>query len=359
MRILFCIDSLTKGGAERVVSNLANYLSAKEHTVKIVTFLDSAPQYELDKKIKFISIAGEGNRFQKLKNRTKSLKKEYASFNPDIILSFLPYASLVALLANRTLHKKIIVSVRNDPKIEYRSLKYKYLKAFLYPMADGFVMQTEEMKDYFSKKIQSKAVVIANPINEIFIKNYYSGEREKVIVTVGRLYKQKNHKLLIDAFSKLPNQFHDYKLCIYGEGYLRKKLEQYIDKNGLKERVFLPGKVQDVPKAIKKAACFVLTSDYEGMPNALMEAMALGLPVISTDCPCGGPRYLIKNRINGILVKEKDVNGISNAIKMILSDQVLAEKMGKEAATIAKTLSPAKVNKKWEDYLFKIGEDRL
>ena len=356
MRIMFCIDSLTKGGAERVVSVLANWLSEKGNDIEIVTFSGLKPQYPLDKKIKVVDLnQTNGNKITKLFGRVKSLKNEYSSFNPDVILSFLPYASMIALLANKRDKRKLIVSVRNDPNTEYKPLKYKYLKHCLYPKVDGFVMQTKEMKDYFSKTIQDKSVVIPNPVSDSFLGKAYSGKRNKEIVSVGRLYEQKNHKLLIDSFSELPSRFDDYKLIIYGEGYLRNELQSYIAKKGLQNRVLLAGKVDDVANKIRKSACFVLSSDYEGMPNALMEAMALGLPVVSTDCPCGGPKELIQNGKNGVLVEIDSREELKNAIVKILDDDSFSSKISNNAQKITDVFNSDVICKKWDKTIMEIS----
>ena len=201
----------------------------------------------------------------------------------------------------------------------------------LYPLADGFVFQTKEAQEYFDKKIQKKSVIIPNPINEEFICEPYNGEREKKIVTVGRLEEQKNHKMLIKAFSKLPEGLSEYKLIIYGEGSLRPELEKQIKELNLLGRVFLPGQVDDVKNRIYKAGLFVLSSNYEGMPNALMEAMALGVPCASTDCPCGGPRFLIKNEYNGLLYNVNNELELKLAINKIIGDEELSKKISKNA----------------------------
>ena len=152
----------------------------------------------------------------------------------------------------------------------------------------------------------------------------------------------------------LPEKYKEYKLIIYGEGNSREKLEELIRELGIEKRVILPGIIEDVKEKIYKATMFVLSSRYEGMPNALMEAMALGLPVISSDCPCGGPRYLIKNEQNGILVENDNIEELKNAMETILENKEFASKIGKNANKIADTLNPYKVNKLWEKYIEKV-----
>lgn len=208
--------------------------------------------------------------------------------NPDIILSFLPRSSFRAILAAKINRKKIIVCDRADPKMEYRKLINKILMKLLYKHADAFVFQTQEQKEYFSKTIQSKSNIIGNSLNNQFLENVKSEVGlEKKIVSVGRLAASKNQKLLINAFSKVHKKFPDYKLVIYGKGPLKEELELQILKLGLEGYVLLPGVKDNIIAEIHNASLFVLTSDYEGMPNALMEAMSLGLPCISTNCSGG------------------------------------------------------------------------
>lgn len=360
MNIMFSTGCLKKGGAERVISNLANYF-VKDNDVSIVTTIKGEQYYELDKHINVYSldkVTTNENFLLKNIKRIRNLKKVIKEVKPDVIVSFLPepsYRILLLKLFNRNL--KIIVSVRNDPKIEYKSKINNMLMKLLYPKADGFVFQTSEAKDYFCRKIKNKSIVIPNPVNEIFICEPFNGKREKTIVTVGRLEKQKNHALLIDAFSKISNKYDDYKLIIYGEGSLRSELEQKIENLKIKDKVILAGQVDEINKVIYKAGMFVLSSDYEGMPNALLEAMALGLPCISTDCPCGGPREIIDNNINGILVPINDSIKLSKTIEKIILNDKKRINYSKEAnKKVSLNFNPKVINNKWKDYIKRVGE---
>lgn len=368
MKILFCIDSMTKGGAERVVSNLTDYLVKKDlkNDVYILTITNSEVDYKLNEKVKLMSLEQKitlihdetkrNNKFIKLKNfytRVKKMKEKIHKIKPDVIVSFLPYTSFIVLLANKG-KIPVIVSVRNDPVVEYSSKMYNFLMRKLYPKASGFVFQTEDAKDYFKDVIKVQSIVIPNPINPNFIvKESYKGKRKKEIVSVGRLFEQKNHKLLINAFSEITDKFPDYKLIIYGEGNERSNLEKLIKEKKLENKVFLPGLIDNVKNKIYDASLFVLSSDYEGMPNALMEAMALGLPVISTDCPCGGPKFLIKNNVNGILVEVNNVSEMKAAIEKILENKNFANKIADNACSIVTDLNPEKINYYWLNFILK------
>ena len=215
----------------------------------------------------------------------------------------------------------------------------------------GIVLQTPDARESFPKWMHKKTIILDNPLNPDFIGEYYDGEREDVIVTVGRIDRNKNQKLLIDAFMKIAEEFPKMKLIIYGDGEDRETLIKYVEKNSYQDRICLPGAVNDVKDRIKKAKVFALSSNTEGMPNALMEALALGVPCVSTDCPCGGPRMLMKGKENGILVPVGDGVKMAEAIRSILSDDELWNRYSQNAYKITKVLNPEIVNEKWEEYL--------
>ena len=357
MKILFCLGSLNRGGAERVVSNLANYF-IKYNEVSIVITSPDLPQYELDKNIIVYHLDKKresNNIIYKNLKRIYKLNKIVRKDKPDIIISFLPEPSYRVLLLKKIRKIPVIVSVRNDPNVEYKSKINNLVMKILYPLADGFVFQTEDAKNYFNKKIQSKSVIIPNSIKETFIqREIYTGEKDKIIVNIGRLEKQKNQELLIEAFNDVKDEFLDYNLYIYGEGTLKENLKNKIKEMDLENRVFLKGEVENIEEKIEKSSVFVLSSKYEGMPNALMEAMALGVPCISTDCPCGGPKFLIQNGVNGILAKVDKKEEIVQGIRKILSDENFANDISKNAIKIREKLNPKVINFKWKNYIEKI-----
>ena len=185
---------------------------------------------------------------------------------------------------------KIIVSERNDPRNFQGKTITKLVSRYLMSKADGFVFQTNDACDFY-KKYKDRSVVIPNPVADVpvILERLPNEQRDKVIVTAGRLVPQKNHEMLIKAFGKIAYRFPEYKLIIYGEGELKEKLQLLSRDLSMGDRVVFPGSVNDLHEKIKNAELFVLSSDFEGMPNALMEAMAMGITCISTDY-CGGPR---------------------------------------------------------------------
>lgn len=355
LKIFFCLGSMNRGGAERVVANLSNYFIG-DNDVSIIVTKQWKPEYNLNESIGYFVLDNEVNNKSFLSRtlcRIKKLRIILKTESPDIVIAFLPEPSFRLMVAKSFLPVKTIVSERNDPNIEYDSIIKRLLARILYSRADGFVFQTPDAKKWFSKKIQNKSVVIPNPIDEKFLCIPYTGEREKTIVTVGRLVEQKNQKLLINAFYAFHRIHKDYRLKIYGEGPLRNDLQKQIKELNLIESVALMGEVSDIKKEIYKAGMFVLTSNYEGMPNALMEAMALGVPCISTDCSIGGPKYLIKNNENGILVKMNDMDDLVLAMTKIINDERFATRISFTASCTMHNYASNSINDKWMKYIKK------
>ena len=178
------------------------------------------------------------------------------------------------------------------------------------------------------------------------------------MITVGRLSEQKNQLLLLRAFCQIMIKFPKVHVKLYGTesnaGY-QQKLIEYCRENHMEERVHFMGESDRLEKELQTAALFVLPSDYEGLPNALMEAMAMGLPVIATDCPCGGPAELIRSGENGILTPVGDVHAMKDNLQYMLKNLQNAEKMGKQAKITGEMYRPEPVLKEWEKYLISLG----
>lgn len=365
-RILLCCNTLEKGGAERVICNLANYLSNK-YEIEIATIWPSKPAYELNNKIKLHHLSDKNLRFG-LSENNYNIFKIYSNlkkctikendiiekFRPQVILSFLPTMSFITMMSNKKCAKTII-GVRNDPKHEYGSGINYYLMKKLYSKTDAFVFQTKEQKEYFDLIMKKDSEIIQNPINPDFmVKQPFALERKKEIVSVGRLNKQKNYPMLIKAFNKFYKNNNDYSLVIYGEGPERENLTNLISELNMQNHIKLPGLVDNVKDNIYDANMFVLSSIFEGMPNSLLEAMSLGLPVIATDCPCGGPKAIIKNNENGILIPNNDELALIDAMNKIASDNKFSNKLSLNAINIQKEYSVDKVNEKWDNFINKI-----
>lgn len=362
MKILFNCLTMEKGGAERVIALLANEFS-KENDVSIISLMRSEDAYGLEPKVKRLRVDGSShktdNKFRKITRklsvvRLSRMRKMIISEGPDIIISFLPEPSLKLMLLSK-FSKKIrdipkIISIRNDPKKEFSKPMVKRIMKKLYKDADGMVYQTEDAKNYFGGIIKTKhQEIIQNPIDpDMLIKPKKDGQRKNIIISVGRLEEQKNHEMLIRAFADtLKEKEHDYSLKICGEGSLRNYLQKLINELGLADRIVLVGQVDNIQKELNEAKIFVLSSRYEGMPNALIEAMAMRLPCISTDCPCGGPRSLIENGKNGILVENENKKVLSEAMLDLMGDRNKREIISRNAVLIRKKNNVGKIAGEW------------
>lgn len=354
MRIAIVIGGMRGGGAERVVSELANKFAESGHQITIITTATNVCVYKLEENVNmhFIDISKSimGLRFFK---RVIHLRKYVNIICPDIVFSFTAGASKYAILSTLASKYKIIVSERNNPYQDPSNKIDRIIRDTLYNFADGFVFQTEDAKNYFPLRIRKRGTVIANPINNS-LPDPFDGERKKEIVTVLRLEPQKNVYMLIDAFEQITQDFPSYSLKIYGEGSLEVDIATYVKQKQLDTKVHLMGFSKDVYSEIKSAGMFVLPSNYEGMPNALIEAMAMGIPSIATDCPCGGPKFLINNFENGILIPVGDTEALAKAMTNVISNKNLSATIGHNAIRIRERLSVDKITKKWVEFAEKV-----
>ena len=353
MKITFFIGSLYGGGAERVTCNLASYLVQQGHQAEILTMSETEKAYELDERVTVKTLLPRSNRKSKLWNTMIRFPRfwNYLRKNQtDTYIVMLPKTTIMLLAFRKMTKAKVIAAERNDPKAYSKKIS-EMLKKYA-SCADGWVFQTEDAQKWYGNAIQNcKSTVIPNAVNPIFIRPQYRGEKRKVIAGAGRLNDQKNFGLLIRAFTKIAAEFPEYSLVIYGKGDKEQKLKSLVNSMGLRERVKFPGNIQNIAEEMEKNTMFVLSSDFEGMPNALMEAMALGLPCVSTDCPCGGPRYLIQNGVDGLLVPVGDENKMAEAIKNLLTNRDYAKEMGQKASKISEKLAPDKIYGEWEEFI--------
>ena len=320
---------------------------------------ETTKTYELDKQVKIRTLLPLKKRGGTVGNtliRIPRLWRYMFQTKNDAYVVMLPETTILLLAFRHLTKSRIIAAERVDPAV-YPNYLAKPLRYYA-RKADGFVFQTEDAKKWYGESIKNiQTAVIPNAINPSFIRPGYEGEREKTIAGVGRLNDQKNFSLLIKAFALIADDFPDYRLVIYGEGEKRHDLENLVREMGLSERVSLPGNIQNIAEVLEKQSLFVLSSDFEGMPNALMEAMALGLPCISTDCPCGGPRFLIRNNVNGVLVPVGDADALAKAMKQLLTEPDFSREIATNAQTIQKRLAPDKIYGQWESFIQRVIEE--
>lgn len=351
MKIIFILPNLGAGGAEKVVTLLAKEFISVGVTTDIVLMLDGKIQYDIPECVNVIKLNTlEKNRIERLKIIRKYLKEEKSKEKDIVLIPFLDTCLKNVLAASIGIGVKIIASERNNPFLKGNTAKNKIIANVPYYFACGCVFQTEDAKNYFCRAVRKKGIIIPNPIKMEF-NSSFDGNRDKRIVSVGRLEPQKNHRMLIEAFNDFHKSHQEYILEIFGEGSLKQRIEEQIKSLSLENSVFLRGIVDDIPQRIYNASMFVLSSDYEGMSNALLEAMALGVPVISTDHPIGGARAVIENKKNGMLINVGDEEALSTAMSTLADDSEYANYLGRNAAEIRNKLSCAEVASKWLDYI--------
>lgn len=345
---------MQRGGAQRVMSVLGGYLCSQDIVTVLVNDIvpvEGIAEYSIDPRIKRFFLAENKN--QKRNNnfaRIKKLRRIVKNEKPDVILSFLGPPNIRMLVATLGVPCKKYVSVRNDPYKEYGGGIKRLITQFLFQLSDGCVFQTELAAQYFPLRVRKKSRVILNPIDETFFSEKWVGS-ENSIICVGRLYPQKNHELLLRAFQYVHQAIPDMRLKICGKGTEELRLRNVAENLGIANNVDFLGEISDVRGEMVKSKCFVLSSNYEGLPNALMEAMAVGMPVVSTDCPCGGPRMLITDRVSGILVPCGDEQVLANALIEILSDEEKERDYSEAAKNCAKKFKTNRVMKIWLNFL--------
>lgn len=357
MKVLFYINRLNGGGAERVISQLANFFSGNGDKSILVTSFRSDNEYELNEGVTRYSLEDEEivqSRLMRNATRIKKLRAIIKSEGPDVVLSFMQEPNFRALVAGFGLPCKVVVSVRNDPAREYAGKIGGFVGKFLMPLlADGCVFQTHQAMEWFPARLRRKSRVIPNAVNPVFFETDKSGVNS-YWVAIGRLTEQKNYPMMLKAFAAVRMDFPDECLRIYGEGPMRSDLQRMVYALGLSDGVALCGRTSDVPAVLADAKGFLMSSDYEGMPNALMEAMAVGLPCVVTDCPCGGPGELIADGTNGALVPVGNSRAMADQIKRLLVEDNVGN-MTSAASESMKAYLPDKVFKAWKAYLIQIS----
>ncbi len=343
-KIVFVMPSLSGGGAERVLVTIANYLANKGYQVVIALTIKKDIVYSVDEKIII-----ECNFFKKsFYNQIRFIRLILKKYRGSKVVSFLTNQNIFTVIASLGLKNEVIISERNDPSKDLEGKKYLIkIKNYLYSKADKIVFQSKGAMDYYSKVIQKKGIIINNPL-KIGLPKRYLGVRKKEIVTVARLEPQKNILLLIKAFNIFQKNNSNYILSIYGKGSLEEELKSVVRALKLEEKVFFRGFVKDVSEKICSASLFVLSSDYEGVSNAMLEALAMGIPTISTDSPPGGARMFIKDGINGFLVPIRNENILASKMNRIVNDKELMEKFSKNSINIRESLSEEQICSEWE-----------
>ena len=364
MRLTLVISSLQCGGAERVMSTMANHWAAKDWQVTLLTLDDGSapPFYNLERRVSHIPLGlswRSNNAISGLRNnlrRVSSLRQAIRDSNPEAVISFLSTTNVTTLLATRGMKVPVIVSERIDPGMYPIGKAWELMRRHTYPLADLLVVQSEAALGYFSGELHSHAVIIPNPVVSPTV-NHHSPENQLIkptVISIGRLDRQKGFDILLRAFAQSKGHHDGWGLTIFGEGPMRIELERLRDVLGLRDKVFLPGRVREPQAFLMQADLFILSSRFEGFPNALCEAMACGLPVIAFDCP-SGPREIIRDGVDGVLVPSGDVYTLTSTMNRLMSDESERRRLASRAKEVLQRFALESVMRMWEEALGRVG----
>lgn len=358
MKIVFVTTSLGYGGAAKILSTVANHMAGEGHEVVVCNFNFAPTGQTLAEGVRVIDMPTYTKKGIKRLQQLNFVRKVMKQEKPDVSVSFLQFPNFYNIIAGKLTGTPTIVSERGDPyqvtaKIEKTMHKF-------YPRAAGAVFQTEMARDYFPESLRKKSVVIANPVvlkDDTIFADYDNAE--KTIAYSARFeVVQKRQDLMLDAFRLVLEKHPEYVLKFLGDGPDEPRMKEYAKALGIEESVRFCGMSKQVLKDISSSELFVLSSDYEGIPNALLEAMSIGLPCVSTDCSPGGARMLINDGENGLLVPRGEAEALAAAICRMIEDRNFAIRCGKEATKVRERFSVDSILSAWETYIEKVAAER-
>ncbi|MEA4870304.1 MAG: glycosyltransferase [Christensenella sp.] len=356
-KLMIVTHKMSGGGCERVIAQLLHCYARDGIECKLVTECGVPSFYDLPETVEQIYLTFDktlpAKRIPKAYAKLRKLVKQE---KPDLVLALPEKVNVWTVLFLLGTGVPVVVSERNDPNRHPENKVKRVLRRLVYPFAKGFIFQTQDAADYFPKSVRKRGIVLDNPLDTSRIPARFTGERRRTVAAAGRLHEQKNFELLIRAFARFYKTHHDYSLVIYGEGPERERLMKTASRLGIAGAVELPGQSRTLLEDINDCAMFVLSSDYEGMPNVLIEAMACGMSCIATDCPVGGVRSLLTDGENGLLIPVRDERALVQALTRLADDSALADALGQKATEIRVRLDESLVAAKWRQYLETIAD---
>ncbi len=355
-KIVFVNSSLGVGGAERVLTTLANAWVEKGREVSIIVLSPSAPVYPIDERIKVQALYLSKPSWHILHGlwmnlrRALTLRRAIVAENAETVLAFGTETNVVTIMATIGLRCRVVVSERCDPAFYPESKVWRGFRRVMYPMADAIVAQTSRAAASLRPWLGDMVGVIPNPVTPPCPISKVQDVHSPFILAAGRLVHQKGFDLLVEAFAHLARDFPRRRLVILGEGEEREPLLAQARALGVSDKLFLPGVVEAPGDYMAQADLFVLPSRFEGFPNVLGEAMASGLPVIAADCP-SGPAEIVRNGHDGLLVPPEDVDSLTTAMRQFAEDRGLCQRLGGNARAITERFSLDRVVTAWEGIL--------
>lgn len=347
-RVAIIAHGLSDGGAERVASMVANDYARKGYAVLYLAALCPDKEYPLDESVtyRFVSVpkCTKATRFFR---RSLAIDRALREFGAQIVVSFLVKEAIIPNL-RRTV--PMVYSLRIDPAHATRNPFLRALTLFSYQRAEKVAFQTQGAMAFFSDDIQERGTVIPNPLTRD-LPYWEPQSHEKRIITACRLTEQKNLPMLLKAFAMFHKNRPDYRLEIYGKGPELERLQALCRELQIEDAAAFPGHTSEIHRVMATSAVFVLSSDYEGLSNSMLEALAIGVPTVCTDCPPGGAREYIADGANGFLVPVGDVEALAEKLEQLADDSALCQWMSWQAAQVRQRLNPDRVMAQWERLL--------
>ena len=349
------------GGAHKVSVMLANHLARNGYDISFSVSELGRVDYPIDSKIKVFCLT---DFYKKSRVRGLNLFKKMLAFRKlckrekiDVVMGFTSNMAIYSIVAAAFSKRKAVVSERTDPHIEPRNKLLRGLRNLMFCFADYVVFQTPGARDYYPKIVRNKSTIIPNPISDT-LPEAFTGKREKRIVNFCRIAPQKNLKVLLDAFALFSQKYDDYTLEIYGDSkegdQYKKDIENHAATLSCCDKIHFYPACSNVHQKVIDAMMFASSSDYEGMSNSMLEAMAIGLPAIVTDCANGGERMCINSGDNGIIVPRREPQALCDAMMLLAGDEAKAASISQNAVAIRERFSGTKVFDAWKDVIEKM-----
>jgi len=361
-RILFVIPSMQQGGAERIVSVIANFWAQRNYQVSIISFDNTGSFYALNSKVAYYNLNSAVNKYGIFNSTINNIIRIINYFkyvrkaNADVIISFTRNANIYCIFYNFFVKRPLIITDRTNPQFSILPKILNTLSSHIYKYANGIVIQTPETLQIYNKLkiiLPKKKEIIFNPLDKTTFDTIDGAKKKNIVLAVGRLENE------IKQFNKLIHIFNDsrnseWELHIAGSGSDYQNLENQIKELHLEKKVFLLGSVQQLNKLYQESKIFALTSSREGFPNALCEAMANGCACISYDCATG-PSAIINHNINGILIEQGNEEKFRDELSVLMNNEVAIERISIEARKIVNILDESKIIKQWEVFIDEIA----